>query len=216
MDAKLYRGFKGSVVELSSLINAILVNPNRELRSHEEEHYDRDLSLVRDEGYPLVIFLEHNFFNVNRIEIPDSSNTNFDAQVSLIDGTSIYVEVTGVKDGELELYRAKYLDMKGHAAITGVTTQGFFDALNDKTEYWGEASEVGETIKSLVLKISETVDKKCNKHYQPGTILLVAINDDFRADTFERIVSLLKFPAIAPFRSIYLVSINTKKAHVIT
>ena len=181
-----------------------------ELPSNKQYYSHRFLKKIRGEAYPISVFLRSALLEIMQIEPSNEEHTNFDAKFTLKDKTEFYAEVTFVKDGEFELFQGEHSDKFGYAGITGISKDEMKDAVNSGIPKIGDADDVSNTVRTSAEAIDKRIVAKIIKNYPTNTILLIAIEDDFRKHTFDAIFKSVHIPVQSTFRKIFLVSVNSK------
>ena len=171
----------------------------------------RELAKIRQEGYPISIFINSGLLPVETVRPKLEMHARGDAMLVLSDGTTVDIEVTCVKDGEFDLEQAKHVDKFGYASILGVDTGKLLKAVIDGVPCSGEAVSASDRITKRISDVNRRIAEKVEKSYQVGTILLVAIEDDFQECIGRAIQEGVGKPLQSSFSKIFIVSVTTKR-----
>ena len=203
--------------EFLRTVDLVLEKADNQIPSHEQFYKHRELKKVRDEGYPISLFINLSKKEIEYIQPSFKDHEMYDAEIFLKDQACKYLECTYAKDGELEKYQGIYLDKYGHVPLTGVDTSNLWNSLENGEEFEGEAVDHSEYVHDLVDSISKRINKKLVKNYPRETILLVAFEDDFREETFNDICGLLEKKKVShdTFEEIYIIGICIKRIKLI-
>ena len=144
------------------------------------------------------------------VEPSHEEHDNYDAKVSLINGTELHIEVTCVKDGQFDLVQGEHKDAFGFAGILGISTNEMRKAIEDGVPNIGDAVDVADTISECTQEVENRIAAKIAKTYPANSILLVVIEDDFRESTWQSILGRVHRPKQTTFSKIFLVSVNSK------
>jgi hypothetical protein len=181
-------------------------------RAYEEFHRSRDIKKLREEVYPISIFLkcQKDRFSLVCLKL---GNQSYDG---ILKGDSEYfIEVSTVKDGEFALYQAKHLDKHGYAPITGKSTQDLHNALEVENAQPVFASCInGDAAREeLVIAINKRLTDKISKKYPQNCILIIAINDGSIPEhqTNQLISQISAHHEQVTFLEIYIIGYINKK-----
>jgi len=206
-----YFGRRKSVSEFVEWVQNCLILAS-DISPSEAYYNNRMLKKVREEGFPISIFLQNSKKDIVEIEPSNNPDSNFDAKIFLKDKSILPLEVTCVMDGEFDLIRGALLEKNGIAPIKGVSKQQMLDVIKTDTECFGNATLVSDYIKSCAQGVHKRIEAKVSKKYPSNTILLVAIEDDFRSSTWTSIVSSISIGDQRTFSEIWLISRTSKSS----
>jgi hypothetical protein len=209
-----YGGIKRSTADFVLWVENCL-RMAADLPNHEEYLNHRELKKVRQEAFPLRIFLENEVLPVIAVEPSAKEHANHDAKLFLRDGSWIHAEVTFAKDGEFDLFQGQHMDKFGYGGIFGISKREMKNAVNNNTAIFGEAVDASETIQECLTEIHQRIAAKLAKKYPPDTILIIAIADDFREESWLEIVRRTKVPSQNTFTAVYMIGVNLKKCEQI-
>lgn len=179
--------------------------------SSEEFHRSRVIKRLREEAFPLRIYLDENPDSLINVQLKDGSQ-NYDGTAQSKDA-EFYLEFTCVKDGQFDLYQAKHLDKFGSASASGVDTNSLNSAIRDNQQSIGEAVYANAEIESVAKRTFEEIGKKVEKTYNENTILIVAIDSVSTGDDDNWAlfcINMLNTKIVSKFHSIYVVCYVSK------
>lgn len=180
--------------------------------SNEDFQKSRIFKRLREEAFPLKIFLESNPESFLSVRLKDGSQ-NYDG-IANNGSKDFYLEITCVKNGQFDLYQAKHLDKFGHAPASGIQTEKLFSAIKDTVPVVGEAVYVESEIEEIVKLTNREIGKKLAKEYNTNTILIVAIDSSTLTDQENWFIFCEKIKmqkiASSTFHSVYITCIVSK------
>lgn len=178
-----------SVQELNQLIDNIFLNI-KFLKEEEKITYgmfcsSRKIKKIREEAIAFR-YTDIRSYGINSIKL-NSSSEKYDAELFFY-GKRVFAECGFAKDGHLENYQFRHLDLFGSAPASGVDVKGLKQSVNANEKHYSECVDSQELIEMNLSLINNVIQNKCNKGYDPGYWLFVLCEvNDFENFPFQRL-----------------------------
>ena len=182
--------------------------------SREKYHKSRAMKKLREEVWPIKIFLQSrkDKYPVDWIEFHLNKKNDCDATLQTKHQT-YFIEVTYPKDGHQEYYQAKQMDKHGYAT-SGSPEKLKKEIENNQKPQARFVSKDDRTYEDFKKTVG-AIEKKLSKPYPDNTMLLVALNFPWLccdADWKELHGDISNFQKDEKFLEIYLVNMMKSEA----
>lgn len=182
---------------------------------HTELLKSRFYKKFREEAYPIQIASKAYKSMFDFIELSTDDNTTFDA-IAYRKGVKIHIEVTCVKDGQLEYYQLEHFDKYRSAPASGKNLKdNLIKSRRENLQCQIEVSSylVNDIVDQLALEIKKNINKKIAKCYPENTVLLVAIDNVnlIKESFWNKLIESINIKN-NNFLEIYLISFTKKRA----
>jgi len=147
-----------------------------ELESTKTYYGNRAIKKIREEGYPISLFVQAGPIKVEWIEPSLEKHERFDALIGLENSVERTLDVTFIKDGQFDLFRGLHLERFGTAPVNGVAKEDLVLAVNANRPIDGAAVKAEDAIEDCVKKIERRFSEKVAAH-PIADILLLAIDE---------------------------------------
>ena len=142
--------------------------------SKEDFQRSRILKKVREEVWPLRVFLKNNLDVFHTVQLFGESQP-YDA-IGKKHSHLSYIEITCVKDGQFDLFQAQHMDLFGHAPASGIRKEDFLQANISGEASVGDCTYPRDEVRKAFEGVKVRLLDKNNKKYEPETILIVGVD----------------------------------------